>query len=54
MQETKNTLAERMYKELDIACNGEFDFWENHDEFVEAFKKVLYDYSLVPTTSIIE
>ena len=54
MAETKDELAEQMYRNLDITCDGDFDFERDHDEFIRAFKRVLHDYSLIPTVEIIE
>lgn len=52
----KETLAEKMYIKLYENCNGNFDFEDDEvrEEFIRAFKSVLYEYSLVPTASIIE
>ena len=54
METNKRTLAEKMYRELDIMTGSEFNFEEDYDLFIKAFEKVLYDYSLVPTANIIE
>lgn len=54
MENNKKTLAEKMYREIDIITGGEFDFEEDYDVFIKAFEKALYDYALVPTASIIE
>ncbi len=54
MEESKKALAEKMYQEIDIACNGEFDFEKDHDGFIKAFESVLYDYALVPKADIID
>lgn len=53
MEDTKKTLAEKMYKALDVSCSGEFDMGKDHDEFIEAFINVLHDYVLVPEATLI-
>lgn len=50
----KNELAMSIYKKLDIATNGKFSQEINEDDFIETFKETLYDYALVPITSIIQ
>ena len=48
---TKESIAKKMYRYMDIS----FDISEVviEDEFVEAFIRLMQDYSLIPTTSII-
>lgn len=54
MEESKKSLAEKMYRILDESCGDSFDLQEDKEEFIQAFKRALYDYSLVPTVRIIE
>jgi hypothetical protein len=54
MDTNKKELAERMYRNLDLISNGDFNFNEDYDDFVTAFEKTLYDYALVPIAAIIE
>ncbi len=44
MENNKKTLAEKMYREIDIITGGEFDFEEDYDVFIKAFEKALYDF----------
>lgn len=51
MEVTKETIAKKMYREMDIS----FDISELvfEDEFVQAFKDLMRDYTLIPTSNII-
>lgn len=51
MEVTKETIARKMYRDMDIS----FDISEVvfEDEFVEAFTKLMRDYTLIPTSNII-
>lgn len=53
-KESKETLAEKMLKNLNDTCAGTFDFELDHDEFIRCFKRNLIDYALVPKNGIID
>jgi hypothetical protein len=54
MEKNKKSLGEKMYRKIDIACNGEFDFEKDYDLFIQVFENVLCDYALVPKANIID
>ena len=51
MEVTKESIAKKMYREMDIS----FDISEVilEDEFVQAFTELMRDYTLIPTTNLI-
>lgn len=51
MEVTKESIAKKMYRDMDIS----FDISEVilEDDFIQAFKDLMRDYTLIPTSNII-
>ena len=51
MEVTKETIAKKIYRDMDIS----FDIGEVvlEDDFVQAFTELMRDYTLIPTTNLI-